>query len=140
MYIARSVALTAFVLLPVTDLSVAIFASVMGILWLGTVPLTGGLVAQIFGTRYMATLFGFSFGFHQLGAFIGIWAGGWLFEATGSYMVIWWICVMLGILAAAINLPVDDRPVERDAAVRPPPSHGRALAAPQPALPPTSIV
>ena len=117
LYIARSVALTAFVLLPVTDLSVAIFASVMGILWLGTVPLTGGLVAQIFGTRYMATLFGFSFGFHQLGAFIGIWAGGWLFEATGSYMVIWWICVMLGILAAAINLPVDDRPVERDAAV-----------------------
>ena len=73
-YIGRSVVMTAFILLPVSDASVAIFASVIGILWLGTVPLTGGLVAQIFGTRYMATLFGLTFFVHQLGSFIGIWA------------------------------------------------------------------
>ena len=120
MYIGRSVAMTAFVLLPVTDVSVMIFASVMGFLWLGTVPLTGGLVAEIFGTRYMATLFGFCFGIHQLGSFIGIWAGGWLFETTGSYMVIWWASVVLGVLAAGFNLPINDRSVEHGAA------HGQA--------------
>ena len=112
--------MTAFVLLPVTDVSVMIFASVMGFLWLGTVPLTGGLVAEIFGTRYMATLFGFCFGIHQLGSFIGIWAGGWLFETTGSYMVIWWASVVLGVLAAGFNLPINDRSVEHGAA------HGQA--------------
>ena len=112
-YIGRSVVMTAFILLPVSDASVAIFASVIGILWLGTVPLTGGLVAQIFGTRYMATLFGLTFFVHQLGSFIGIWAGGWLYEATGSYIIIWWASIVLGVVAAAFNLPVDDRPLER---------------------------
>ncbi len=117
LYILRSVVMTVFILLPVSDASVAIFASAIGLLWLGTVPLTGGLVAQIFGVRYMATLFGFSFLVHQLGSFIGIWAGGWLFEVTGSYLVIWWASIVLGVLAAAFNLPVDDRPVKRTAAV-----------------------
>ncbi len=112
-YIARALAMTAFILLPVTDLSIVIFSSVMGVLWLGTVPLTGGVVAQIFGTRYMATLFGCAFVSHQVGAFIGIWAGGWLFDAFGSFAAIWWASVVLGVVAAAFNLPIDDRPVER---------------------------
>ena len=118
LYILRALAMAAFVLLPVSELSVGVFAAVMGLLWLGTVPLTGGLVAQIFGTGYMATLFGLAFVSHQLGSFIGVWAGGWLFEATGSYMAIWWTAVLLGVIAAACNLPVDDRPVMREAAAR----------------------
>ena len=113
LYLVRSVGMAAFVMLPVSDASVVVFASVIGLLWLGTVPLTGGLVAQIFGVRHMATLFGFAFFVHQLGSFIGIWAGGWLYETTGSYMVIWWISVALGVVAAAFYLPVDDRPVEQ---------------------------
>ena len=112
-YIARAVTMTAFILLPVTDASIAVFSAVMGILWLGVVPLTGGVVAQIFGTRYMATLFGCAFVSHQLGGFVGIWAGGWLFDATGSYLVVWWASIVLGVVAAAFNLPIDDRPVER---------------------------
>ena len=114
-YIGRAVTMTAFILLPVTDASIAVFSSVMGILWLGVVPLTGGVVAQIFGTRYMATLFGCAFVSHQLGGFVGIWAGGWLFDATGNYLVVWWASVVLGVVAAALNLPIDDRPVERRA-------------------------
>ena len=116
LYLLRSVVMAAFVVLPVSDASVVVFAAVIGLLWLGTVPLTGGLVAQIFGTRHMATLFGFAFFVHQLGSFIGIWAGGWLFEVTGSYMVIWWVSVALGVAAAALYVPVDDRPVEHAAA------------------------
>ena len=112
-YIARAVAMTAFILLPVTDMSIAVFSAVMGILWLGVVPLTGGVVAQIFGTRYMATLFGCAFVSHQLGGFVGIWAGGWLFDVTGNYLVVWWASIVLGVVAAAFNLPIDDRPVER---------------------------
>ena len=112
-YIARAVAMTAFILLPVTDTSIAVFSAVMGILWLGVVPLTGGVVAQIFGTRYMATLFGCAFVSHQLGGFVGIWAGGWLFDMTGNYLVVWWASIVLGVVAAAFNLPIDDRPVER---------------------------
>ncbi len=112
-YIARAVAMTAFILLPVTDTSIVVFSAVMGILWLGVVPLTGGVVAQIFGTRYMATLFGCAFVSHQLGGFVGIWAGGWLFDTTGNYLVVWWASIALGVVAAAFNLPIDDRPVER---------------------------
>ena len=112
-YISRAVAMTAFILFPVTDTSIVVFSAVMGILWLGVVPLTGGVVAQIFGMRYMATLFGCAFVSHQLGGFIGIWAGGWLFDTTGNFLVIWWASVALGVVAAAFNLPIDDRPVER---------------------------
>ena len=109
-YVLRSVAMTVFILLPITDLSVLVFASAIGLVWLGTVPLTAGVVARIFGTRYMATLFGFSFLSHQFGSFVGIWAGGWLFDETGSYMGIWWASIALGLVAAALNLPIDDRP------------------------------
>ncbi len=119
-YVLRSVAMTLFVLLPITDLSVLVFASAIGLVWLGTVPLTAGVVARIFGTRYMATLFGFSFLSHQFGSFIGIWAGGWLFDETGSYMGIWWASIALGLVAAAFNLPIDDRPVTRVATAETP--------------------
>ena len=118
-YIGRAVAMTAFILLPVTDASIVVFSAVMGILWLGVVPLTGGVVAQMFGTRYMATLFGCAFVSHQLGGFVGIWAGGWLFDATGNYLVVWWASIVLGVVAAAFNLPIDDRPVGRLAEQRP---------------------
>ena len=114
-YISRALAMSAFILLPVTDASIVVFSAVMGILWLGVVPLTGGVVAQIFGVRYMATLFGCAFVSHQVGGFIGIWAGGWLFDLYGDFLVIWWASVALGVVAAAFNLPIDDRPVERRA-------------------------
>jgi MFS family permease len=85
----------------------------MGILWLGTVPLTGGVVAQIFGVRYMAMLFGFSFVGHQVGSFIGIWAAGWLYDQYGNFDAVWWASIVLGVVAALLNYPIDDRPVAR---------------------------
>src|SRR3546814_15987231 len=85
----------------------------MGLLWLSTVPLTSGLVAQIFGPRYMATLFGIVFFSHQIGSFLGAWSGGYLFDATGSYTVVWWISVALGIASALLHWPIDERPVAR---------------------------
>jgi predicted MFS family arabinose efflux permease len=85
-------------------------------LWLATVPLTSGLVAQIFGIRYMATLTGIVFFSHQLGSFFGVWLGGKLFVDTGSYNTVWWIAVALGLAAAALHYPIDDKPVVRAAA------------------------
>ncbi len=113
LYLARSAAITLFLLLPVSPLSVAVFAAMMGLLWLGTVPLTNALVAQIFGVRYLAMLSGFVFFSHQVGSFLGAWLGGVLFDRTGSYLVAWLICIALGIVAALLSLPVDDRPVAR---------------------------
>ena len=92
------------------------FGATMGVLWLSTVPLTSALVALMFGTRFMATLFGFVFFSHQVGAFIGVWLGGFLYERTGSYDVVWWLGVGLGIFAALVHLPIRERPVERLAA------------------------
>ena len=111
LYLGRSLVITLFVLAPASDLSIMLFAAGIGMLWLGTVPLTSGLVAQIFGTRYMATLFGFVFFSHQLGSFLGAWLGGYVFDTTGSYELVWWIAVALGIAAAALHWPIDDRPV-----------------------------
>ena len=85
----------------------------MGLLWLSTVPPTSGLVALMFGTRWMATLFGFAFFSHQVGGFLGVWLGGVLFERTGSYEVIWWLSIGLGIISAVINLPIIEKPVVR---------------------------
>jgi predicted MFS family arabinose efflux permease len=115
LYLARSVVITLFIIAPVTDLSILLFAAGIGMLWLGTVPLTSGLVAQIFGMRYMATLFGFVFFSHQIGSFLGAWLGGYVFDATGSYAIVWWIAVALGIAAAALHWPIDDRPLVRTA-------------------------
>jgi len=85
----------------------------MGVLWLATVPLTTGIVAQVFGVRYMATLFGIVFLSHQIGSFLGVWLGGWIYDATGSYDPMWWAGVAFGLAAAVIHLPIDERPLPR---------------------------
>ena len=118
-YTLRSVAIVAFLLAPLTPWSVYLFSAVMGLLWLSTVPLTNGLVAQIFGVQYLSMLGGFVFLSHQVGSFLGVWLGGKLYDATGSYDVVWWIAVALGVFAALINLPIREtavhRPVSRPA-------------------------
>lgn len=119
LYSLRSVAMIAFILLPITDFSIIVFAAVMGLLWLGTVPLTGAIVGQIFGYRYMSTLFGVCFVSHQLGSFLGIWAGGVMFDLFGDYTVIWWIAVALGFIATALHFPINDRPLARLGASQP---------------------
>lgn len=113
LYMARSLGMLVFILVPISEVSVIVFSAVMGLLWLGTVPLTSGLVAQIFGTRYMAMLYGFVFLNHQLGSFLGIWLGGRLFDQTGSYDAIWWMAIALGLVAALIHWPIDERAVAR---------------------------
>ena len=115
-YLARTAAMALFVLLPVSTWSVYLFAAAMGFLWLGTVPLTNGLISQIFGVRYITTLFGFVFFGHQLGSFFGIWLGGHVFEATGSYQGVWLLAMALGLIAALLHWPIDDRPVVRTSA------------------------
>jgi MFS family permease len=118
-YFARALVIGAFLLLPITPLSVYLFAAGIGFLWLGTVPLTNGLVAQIFGVRYLATLFGVVFFSHQVGSFIGVWLGGYLFDVTGSYTPVWIGAIVLALLAAIVNLPIDERPLQRAASPSP---------------------
>lgn len=113
MYLVRSLAIALFVLLPPGPLTLYPFAAVMGLLWLGTVPLTNGVLSGVFGLRYLGTLFGLVFIGHQLGSFLGVWLGGWVFEATGSYTTVWMLAIVLGLLAAALHWPIDDRPVVR---------------------------
>ncbi len=115
-YALRALAIALFVLLPLSAWSVYVFAAVMGLLWLSTVPPTNGVVASIFGVRHMSMLSGIVFLSHQLGSFSGAWLGGALFEATGSYQLVWWITVALGLFAAIVNLPVRDAPLQRAAA------------------------
>lgn len=112
-YFARAIAITALLLAPKTALTIYVFAGVMGILWLSTVPLTTGIVAQVFGVRYMATLFGIVFLSHQVGSFLGVWLGGYLHDRTGTYDAVWWAGVVLGLLAALIHLPINERPLPR---------------------------
>lgn len=113
LYGLRSVTIYLFITIPASPATVLIFAGVVGLLWLGTVPLTSGLVAQIFGTRYMATLFGIVFLSHQIGSFLGVWLGGRVFDATGSYQTIWFIAIGLGLAAVAVHALIDDTPVAR---------------------------
>ncbi|MGL4295323.1 MAG: MFS transporter [Aestuariivirga sp.] len=108
-YLLRSIAIAAFVLLPITPLTTIIFTASMGLLWLSTVPLTMGLVTVMFGTRYMATLYGFVFLSHQIGSFLGVWLGGRLYDQLGSYDMVWWMGVALGIFAAIVNLPIREQ-------------------------------
>jgi len=115
-YFVRAAAIALFIVVPISPASVLVFAATIGLLWLSTVPLTSGIVAQVFGPRYMATLFGIVFFSHQLGAFIGVWMGGYLFDATGSYDVVWWVGVALGVFAGLIHLPINERPAPRLAA------------------------
>lgn len=111
-YLGRGIAITAFLLVPVTPAAVMLFAAVIGLLWLATVPPTSGLVAVMFGTRYIATLFGIVFLSHQIGSFIGVWFGGLLYESTGSYAVMWWLMVALSAFSALIHLPIAEKPAE----------------------------
>ena len=109
LYLSRAVVFAVFVLTPSSVTSVLGFAVIMGLLWLSTVPLTTALVAQIFGPRYMATLVGIVFFSHQLGSFSGVWLGGYLYDATGSYDIVWWLGVVLGVAAALLHWPIDER-------------------------------
>lgn len=119
-YALRAAAIAALMLAPKTVVAVYLFSAVMGLLWLSTVPLTTGIVGRIFGLRHLATLFGFVFLSHQLGSFLGIWLGGRLHDASGSYDAIWWAGVVFGIAAALIHLPIDERPVARRRPAAPP--------------------
>jgi len=112
-YLLRAVAITVFLNVPLTPMSVYIFSAVMGVLWLSTVPPTNAVIAQIFGVRYMSMLGGFVFLSHQVGSFLGVWLGGRLYDATGSYDVVWWIAVGLGVFAALVNLPVREQAIAR---------------------------
>jgi len=113
LYSLRALVMIGFIVLPMTTPLVILLSAAMGLLWLGTVPLTTGLVVQIFGTQYMATLVGFTFLGHQIGSFLGIWLGGYIFDATGSYDPIFWGGVILGLLATLAHFPINDEPVAR---------------------------
>jgi predicted MFS family arabinose efflux permease len=112
-YIGRSIAVTAFLLLPQTGTSVVIFAIVMGLLWLSTVPPTNALVAIMFGTGHLGMLGGLVFFTHQLGSFLGVWLGGYLYDIFGTYNPVWWLGVALGIFAAIVHWPIREQAVER---------------------------
>jgi len=112
-YFGRSVVIALFFLLPLSVFSVYAFAIALGLLWLSTVPPTNSLVAQLFGVRYLAMLAGFTFLSHQIGSFLGAWLGGKLYDQTGTYDVVWWLAIALGIAAGLINLPIDERAVKR---------------------------
>lgn len=111
LYFLRSGVVAVFLLAPPSQVSVFIFASALGLLWLGTVPLTSGLVAQIFGIRYMSTLFGIVFFGHQLGSFSGVWWGGYIFDTTGSYDQMWIASIVLGLMAGFLHLPIVEQPL-----------------------------
>ncbi len=112
-YFARAVAILVYIMLPPSALATLVFSAVLGLLWLSTVPPTSGLVVVMFGTRWLAMLFGFAFFSHQVGGFLGVWLGGVLFERTGSYDAVWWLSILFGLLSAAINLPIVEKPVVR---------------------------
>ena len=112
-YIARSIAVTVFLITPASPESIVVFSVVMGLLWLSTVPPTNALVAIMFGTRYLGMLGGIVFFSHQVGSFLGVWLGGVLYDSTGSYDVVWWLGVALGIFAAVVHWPIKEQAVER---------------------------
>ena len=112
-YILRALVMALYVSFPPTPASTLLFAAVIGILWLSTVPLTSGIVGLVFGPQYLGMLFGFVFFGHQLGSFLGVWLGGSLFDATGSYDVVWWGGVVLGVASAFLHMPIREKPVVR---------------------------
>jgi MFS family permease len=115
-YFGRAAAIAVFLWAPLTPMSVYVFASVMGLLWLSTVPPTNATVAQIFGVAHLSMLSGFVFLSHQIGSFMGVWLGGFLYDRTGSYNIVWYLAIALGVFAALINLPVREAPIARGAA------------------------
>lgn len=112
LYGSRAVVFTAFLVAPLTQFSAVVFGAAIGFLWLGTVPLTSGTVATIFGTRNLGLLYGFVFLSHQIGAFLGVWLGGRIFDTTGGYTPVWIIAIALGVLASIVHIPIDERPLE----------------------------
>ena len=113
LYTFRTLLIVGFMVLPVTPWTIVVFSAGVGLTWLGTLPLVSGIIVDVFGVRYMAMLFGVVYFSHQLGAFTGIWLGGYIFDTTGSYDAIWLIAILLGVATAIIHLPIDDRPVAR---------------------------
>jgi len=113
LYFTRAALVAVFIALPLSPLSIYLFAATIGFLWLGTVPLTSGLIAHVFGVKYLATLSGIAFLFHQIGSSVGIWLAGYLFDATGSYSLMWLFIIVMGVLAALVNLPIDERQIVR---------------------------
>lgn len=116
-YFARAVAIAIFLVVPLSPASVYVFSAVMGTLWLSTIPPTNATIAQIFGVQHLSMLGGFVFFSHQIGSFLGVWLGGYLYDATGSYDIVWYISIALGIFAALVNLPVKESPIQRAAPV-----------------------
>ncbi|WP_309679524.1 MFS transporter [Polaromonas sp.] len=112
-YLSRAVVIAVFIAAPLSPLSVYIFASLMGLLWLSTIPPTNAVVAQIFGIQHLSMLGGFIFFSHQIGSFLGVWLGGYLYDRTGSYDIVWYIAIALGVFAALVNLPVRESPISR---------------------------
>ena len=112
-YLARAVFILGFISLPISPLSVYVFAALMGLLWLSTVPVTSALVAQIFGVAHLSMLSGFVFLSHQFGSFLGVWLGGWVYDRTGSYDLVWYFTIALSLFATLINLPINDRAIDR---------------------------
>lgn len=109
-YASRALAFALFVVLPITPVTVLVFAALIGLLWLSTVPPTSGLIAVMFGTRDLGLLFGIVFLSHQVGAFVGVWLGGAVYDATGAYDLMWWLSIVLGLAAAIVHLPISERP------------------------------
>jgi predicted MFS family arabinose efflux permease len=113
LYSLRSLVFILFMIMPLSEFSVLLFGALLGLLWLGTVPLTSGLVAYIFGPAYMSMLYGIVFFSHQVGSFLGAWMGGYFYDLFGSYDAMWWICVALGFAASVLHFPIAERPVPR---------------------------
>ena len=116
-YFARAIAIAVFLAVPLSPASVYVFSAVMGTLWLSTIPPTNATIAQIFGVQHLSMLGGFVFFSHQIGSFLGVWLGGYLYDATGSYDIVWYIAIALGVFAALVNLPVKESPIQRAAPV-----------------------
>jgi predicted MFS family arabinose efflux permease len=114
-YFARAAAITVFLIVPLSPLSVYVFSAVMGTLWLSTIPPTNATIAQIFGVQHLSMLGGFVFFSHQIGSFLGVWLGGYLYDATGNYDIVWYIAIGLGVFAGLVNLPVKESPIQRSA-------------------------
>ena len=112
-YAARSVVIVLFLVIPISTLTIYAFSFATGLLWLATVPPTSGLVAQMFGLRFMGTLYGIVFLNHQIGSFTGVWLGGYLFDTTGSYNQVWWWAAIIAAITALIHIFIDERPIQR---------------------------
>ena len=109
-YLSRAVVIGIFISLPVTNVSALLFGGTIGLIWLANVPLTSGIVAQLFGTRYLSTSYGVVFFSHQLGAFLGVWLGGRTYDLIGSYDLVWFLSIALGVVAAMLHTPISDKP------------------------------